>query len=153
MLAAIVIQTVFAGHRWLCASPSSLYVCLCLIILPPDCAMSPVCMKGYEPPNRNGAFLGRCRDFPRLITPVSGNFDQYHVSGRSGKPFATTASSLSGLYPICASRQSAVRRPEQAAARTDWRKRLRREGILFNRSWQASTLARSFSSLATMRRC
>ena len=49
--------------------------------------------------------------------------------------------------------QSAVRRPEQAAARTDWRKRLRVAGIFSSRSLQASTFARSFSSLATMRRC
>ena len=51
------------------------------------------------------------------------------------------------------SRQSAVRRPEQAAARMDWRKRLSSVGSFSSRCWQASTWPNSFSSFATIRRC
>jgi hypothetical protein len=49
------------------------------------------------------------------------------------------------------SRQSSVRRPEQATARTDWRKRLRILGTLARRSRLASTRLKSSSILVTMR--
>src|SRR5207248_2090595 len=49
--------------------------------------------------------------------------------------------------------QPAVSRPEQAVARTDWRKRLSRVGIFASRSWHVSTWPNNFSSLSTIRRC
>jgi hypothetical protein len=51
------------------------------------------------------------------------------------------------------SRQSAVRRPSQAAARMAWRKRLSRVGTWLSRSRIAFTWVSNASTAATIRRC
>ena len=54
---------------------------------------------------------------------------------------------------MCDSRQAAVRRPEQAAARTDCRKRLRIAGTFASLSRAASTRASRASTFETIRLC
>jgi hypothetical protein len=50
-------------------------------------------------------------------------------------------------------RQSSVSRPEQAAARTDWRKRLRSAGTFASRCRAAVAFASTASTFAAIRFC
>src|SRR6266481_4027538 len=48
ILAAIVMHIVPVGHTRLCAKPAALYVCLYVVIRPPELLISPVWIKGKD---------------------------------------------------------------------------------------------------------
>ena len=85
------------------------------------------------------------------------------ISGRFSKSvsyhFSCTSRNRSVIWAavcgqsVCSSRQSAVSRPEQAAASTDCRNRFRIAGTLASRCRAAFTRASNASTFATMRCC
>ncbi len=81
---------------------------------------------------------------------VSPTVDWTHVAGNSSE---AAPGQLGSSVFSHSSHHSAVSRPEHAAARTDWRKRLRSAGALPSRSRAALTRARSCSTFATIRFC